>query len=257
MRFLTIILLLFSSPNYSAGTYNQILDGMMPNSITIIGESHQRPETVQFFESLITEYLQHNKCLTIALEIASSQQILLDEMADGKAVATDIDISPIIDHPPFRTLIADLVEKQKNNDCLKLIAIDGWIGIDTTRDEWMARVLNEQRSRTPVLALLGNLHTLKKVDWNQAMTKGSPHVAEILASQGHSIKTYPQMWTNRACNDWNQFIPADAPQAVGLLNTRLISLLNAFNAENAADTIDGIILWECDERQKIDGVGLD
>ena len=64
MRFLTINLLLFSSPNYSAGTYNQILDGMMPNSITIIGESHQRPETVQFFESLITEYLQHNKSLT-------------------------------------------------------------------------------------------------------------------------------------------------------------------------------------------------
>lgn len=247
MRFLIIILFLFPSPTYSAGTYNQILDGMESSSITIIGESHQRPETVQFFESLITKYLQHNKCLTIALEIASNQQTLLDEITEGKAVVTDIDISPIIDHPPFRTLIADLVETQKHNDCLKLVAIDGWVGIDTTRDEWMAKILNERASHTPVLALLGNLHTLKKVDWNLAMTKGSPSVAKILTSQGRSVKTYPQMWTNRACNDWNRFIAADAPQAVGLLNTRLISLLNAFDSEVAADAIDGIILWECDD----------
>ncbi len=125
------------------------------------------------------------------------------------------------------------------------IAIDGWVGIDTTRDEWMSKILNERASHTPVLALLGNLHTLKKVDWNQAMTKGQLYVAGILESQGSNVKTYPQMWIDRACNNRNQFIAADAPEAPGLLNSKLITLLNAFDSEVATDTIDGIILWEC------------
>lgn len=64
------------------------------------------------------------------LEIASSQQSLLDEMAEGKATVSDIEITPIIDHPPFRVLIADLVEMQKHNDCLKLVAIDAGLELD-------------------------------------------------------------------------------------------------------------------------------
>jgi len=246
MRFITIIILLLSSPTYSAAdTYKPILNGMVPNNITIIGESHGRPETVQFFESLITEYLQQNKCLTIALEIASNQQSVINKVILGKAVVADIEISSIIDHPPFRSFISDMVEIRKHNDCLQIIAIDGWVGIDTTRDEWMSKILNERASHTPVLALLGNLHTLKKVDWNQAMTKGKLYVAGILTSQGSNVKTYPQMWVDRACHDWNQFIAADKPEATTLVNSKLISLLNAFKTEAASDTIDGIILWEC------------
>lgn len=245
MRFITIIILLFSSSTYSADAYKPILDGIVSNSITIIGESHGRPETVQFFESVITEYLQQNKCLTIALEIASNQQPVIDKVIQGKAVVADIEISTIIDHPPFRSFISDMVELRKDNNCLQIIAIDGWVGIDTTRDEWMAKILNERASHTPVLALLGNLHALKKVDWNLAMTKGKLYVAGILESQGSNVKTYPQMWIDRSCNNRNQFIAADATEALGLLNSKLISLLNAFDSEVATDSIDGIILWEC------------
>ncbi len=245
MRFLTIIILLFSSPTYSSDAYKSIHDGIVPNSITIIGESHRRPETVKFFESLITEYLQHNKCLIIALEVASNQQTVIDKVIQGKAVVADIEISSIIDHTPFRSFISDMIEIRKHNDCLQIIAIDGWVGIDTTRDEWMSKILNERSSHTPVLALLGNLHTLKKVNWNQEMTQGSPSVAKILTSQGRNVKTYPQMWIDRACNNRNQFIAADALEALDLLNSKLISLLNAFDSEVATDSIDGIILWEC------------
>ena len=56
----------------------------------------------------------------------------------------------------------------------------------------MAIKLAEQVGQAPVLALLGSLHTLKKADWNPAMIKKEPYVAEILAVQGHNVKSYPQ-----------------------------------------------------------------
>lgn len=130
-----------------------------------------------------------------------------------------------------------------------MIAIDGWIGLDMGRDEWMAKILNEQVSQAPILALLGSLHTLKKVNWNLAMTKGKSYVAEILTSQGHNIKTYPQLWAERSCNSYSRFISTDNPEALRLVNNNLISLLNAFKTDTAINTVDGIILWECDDLQ--------
>ncbi|MBY0545255.1 MAG: hypothetical protein K2Q14_06895 [Gammaproteobacteria bacterium] len=80
MRFLIFVTLLFSPAAYAENGYNRILAGMTPNSITIIGETHKKPEAIEYFQSLITSYLQQSKCLTIALEIVSSQQSLLDGM---------------------------------------------------------------------------------------------------------------------------------------------------------------------------------
>lgn len=243
-RLLTIILL-FSSPTYSADVHNRILESIAPNSITIIGERHRRPEAIGFFRSIIINHLQQNKCLTIALEIASNQQSLLDKMTQGKATVTDIEITPIIDHPAFRALITELAEMQRHNDCLKLVAIDAALDLKANRDAWMAIKLATQINETPLLALLGNLHTLKKVDWDLTMTKGLPYVAEILTAQGHNIKTFPQIWPDRGCIAKTRFVAADKPEATSHVNNHLISRLNAFKTKAASDIIDGIILWEC------------
>ena len=211
MRYFIIIILLFSSSAHAENSYSRILEGITPDSITIIGETHKRPEAIQFFQSLITGYTQQNKCLTVALEIASSQQSLLDQIVLGKAIVTDIEIAPAIDHPPFRTLINDLAEMRKHNDCLKLIAIDAGLELKINRDEWMAIKLAEQVGQAPILALLGSLHTLKKVEWNPTITKKEPYVAEILVARGFNVKSYPQVWKERACNTRNRLIPADQP----------------------------------------------
>jgi len=97
-------------PAHSTMAHNKILEGMEPNSITIIGERHQRPEAIQFFQSIVTKHLQQNKCLIIGLEIPSNQQPLLDKMIQGEAVISDIEIPPTIDHQTLRELISDLVE---------------------------------------------------------------------------------------------------------------------------------------------------
>lgn len=237
-------LILFPVP-LVAGDYTSIVNQLKPNTITIIGETHKRPKSITLFQSLITEHLKQNKCLTVGLEIASNQQTTIDKIKQGRAIISDIEISSIIDHPPFRKMIDALVKLQSKNECLKLIAIDAGDDIDLGRDKWMAINLAEQIGETSILVLLGGLHTLKKVDWDLSMTKGSPSVAEILFSQGYNIKTYPQIWTDKTCDDQNRFIKTDKAESLVLLNDHFVSMLNAFEYKHSASVVDGIILWEC------------
>ncbi|SFM82073.1 hypothetical protein [Nitrosomonas communis] len=242
--FFFIIMLFSSFSAHSTEAQNQIVEGLEPHSITIIGERHKRPESIQFFRELISRYLQQDKCLTIALEIASNQQTTLDEIVEGRKIVADIEIPPMVDHPPYRSLMDDLVAMKRRGTCLKLIAIDGG-ELNVNRDEWMAERLAKQVRQAPILALLGNLHTLKRVDWYTSVSKVSPYVAEILVSQGHRIKSYPQIWLDKECSIQNGLISSDEQKTVSLINRSLISLLNAAKYETVNDVIDGVILWEC------------
>lgn len=245
IRSLILFVLTLSSPVYAESSYNPILEGIKPHSITIIGETHKRPESFQFFQSIVNSYLQNNKCLTVALEIASNQQSAIDQVIQGNAKVSDIEVAPPIDHPDFRILIENLAEIQKRNNCFKLIAVDADIKLKTDRDEWMAKELTKQIGQTQILVLLGNLHTLKKVDWNPEITKKSPYVAEILTTKGYAVQTYPQIWLDRTCNTRNRFIRADSSEATELLNTSLFSILNASKPKTAVNVVDGVVLWEC------------
>jgi uncharacterized iron-regulated protein len=210
----------------------------------IIGERHKRPESIQFFRGLISRYLQQGKCLTVALEITSDQQATLDEIVEGRKAVADIEIPPMVDHPSYHSLIDDLVTMKRRGACLKLIAIDGE-ELNVNRDEWMAERLAKQISQAPILALLGNLHTLKRVDWHISMSKAFPYVAEILVSQGHRIKSYPQIWLDKECTTQNWLVFSDEHETVRLINHNLISLLNASKYEAVNDVDDGVIIWEC------------
>lgn len=105
----------------------------------------------------------------------------------------------MIDRQDFRSMITDLIELQKHNECLKVMAVDASLILKTNRDVWMAEKLGELKGRVPVIALLGSLNTLKKVDWNFEYSKA--YVAEILASKGHKVNSYPQIWTDRECKN--------------------------------------------------------
>jgi hypothetical protein len=243
--FLFWMVILFSSFQvHSTEAHKRIVEGLEPHSITIIGERHKRPESIQFFQELISRYLQQDKCLLVALEIASNQQTILDEIVEGRVTVADIEIPTMIDHPPIRSLIDDLVAMKRRGTCLKLIAIDEE-ELNVNRDEWMAERLAKHISQAPILALLGNLHTLKRVDWHTSMSKAFPYVAEILGSQGHRIKSYPQIWLDKGCNIQNRLISTDEKKTVSLINHNLISLINASKYETVNDVVDGVILWEC------------
>lgn len=86
---------------------------------------------------------------------------------------------------------------------------------------------------------------MKKVDWKYEELKEEIYAAGILVSRGYDVKSYPLVWTERACNTRIRLIPTDKPEATKLLNSKLIASLNAFEIKKETDAIDGIILWEC------------
>lgn len=232
-----------------AGNDMPIIDQLKPNSITIIGEIHQRPESIRLFQKLIKGYLKNNKCLTIALEITSDQQEIIDQIKQGGAVVSDIEISSIIDHPAFRNMISDLAIQQHNGACLNIIAIDAGNDIAVRRDAWMAVNLSESVGNTPVLALLGGLHALKKVNWDLSMAKGLPFVAEILTKQGYRVNSYTQQWPDTECmNDkplQYRLISGETKETRAVLNKTLFSFLNAAVPEVVLEVVDGVVVWEC------------
>ena len=245
IRVLILLVLLLSSAVFAESNHRSILESIKPDSITIIGETHKRPESFQFFQSIINDYLQKNKCLTVALEIDSNQQNTIDQVINGNAKGSDIEVAPPIDHPDFRLMIENLVNRQRNNDCFKLIAVDADIKLKTDRDEWMADRFTEVIGKTPIIALLGSMHTLKQVTWNPELTRKPPYVPEILISKGYAVHTYPQIWKDRECNSSYRFIRADQLEATEFLVTSLFSVLNAAAPKMAVNVVDGVVSWEC------------
>lgn len=241
-----LVLLLLSTSVYAESNHHPIIASIKPHSVIIIGETHKRPESFQFFQSIIDDYLQKNKCLTVALEIANNQQSTIDQVIKGNAKVSDIEVAPPIDHPDFRLMIESLVNLQRNSDCFKLIAVDADIKLKTDRDAWMADRFTEIIGETPIFALLGSMHTLKQVTWNPELTRKPPYVPEILISKGYAVHTYPQIWKDRECNTHYRFIRADQPEATDLLVTSLFSVLNAVAPKTAVNVVDGVVSWECD-----------
>lgn len=246
IRVLILLVLLLSSAVFAESNHHPILASINPHSVTIIGETHKRPESFQFFQSIINDYVQKHKCLILALEIASNQQNTIDQVIQGNAKVSDIEVVPPIDHPDFRLMIENLVNRQRNNDCFKLIAVDADIKLITDRDAWMADRFTEIIGETPIIALLGSMHTLKQVTWNPEMTRKPPYVPEILISKGYAVHTYPQIWKDRECNTRYRFIRAEEPEATELLNASLFSVLNAVAPKTAVNVVDGVVSWECD-----------
>uniref|UniRef100_UPI0037C662CA hypothetical protein n=1 Tax=Nitrosomonas sp. TaxID=42353 RepID=UPI0037C662CA len=172
-----------------------------------------------------------------------SRTQVIDKVVEKGAEVSSISIPPMIDHPAYRAMLSDLAEMKKQGSCLELIAIDADLKTSTRRDEWMAKILEHKAGTVPILALLGNLHALKKVDWD--LEKPSPYVAEILTSLGHQVRTFSQIWQKEACNSYKRLLPPDSIDAVNLINSNIISLLNAYEYKALDGVVDGVVLWEC------------
>lgn len=249
MSYLNLLVFMLYVSSLSAAPLDSVLTSIVPGTITLIGETHQHQESIRLFRSVINEHLKRGDCLTVALEIPSDQQDTIEQIGQGGATAADIDIAPAIDHQAYRDMLDGLAALRNAGACLNLVAIDGGVGSDVRRDEWMAMQLEKRAGETPILALLGNLHTLKRVNWDPAMVEYSPYAAEILASEGENVRSYSQLWAGD-CASQARFIEPDSPEALGLLNQHLISLLNAFDYQTARGVADGIIAWECDKRPR-------
>jgi uncharacterized iron-regulated protein len=157
------IILLLLPVTSLATIYDPILEQIKPDTITIIGESHKKAESVDLFQSLVLDIIKHHHCVIVGLEIASDQQTILDAVMQGRASVNEIALWPPLDHPPYRSMIESFAGLKRQSQCIKVVAIESGMDNNIDRDLWMALSLAEQAGDTPVLVLLGALHTLKRV----------------------------------------------------------------------------------------------
>jgi hypothetical protein len=244
---LLIFLIIVFSPYAIAREHHIIQQYLKPNTITIIGEYHGRIESMILIKDLVSDVTRQRGCLTLALEIYSDQQPVLDKVMAGTAPVSSITIPYAVDHHHYRNLLKHLARIKKISTCFTVLAIDSGPGNPTARDEWMTQLLSEQVGKTPILVLVGSLHTLKKVDWT--VPTGKPFIAELLTDKGLSVNSFPQNWIPEECEAGNQrsfrFMGNDDPGALTILNDSLMSLMNAKRHTSAIYVVDGFILWEC------------
>jgi uncharacterized iron-regulated protein len=245
-RLSALFCLLLSLPLWAADV-DQILDGMTPGSITFIGESHKRIESIMLVNGLVTAAVERGQCPILALEIADSQQPAIDRVLNQGYPISDIDIPTSIDHSPMRKLIGHMATLKTRSPCLSVVAIDAGLDNPSDRDEWMAKRLANLAGDRPILVLIGALHTLKKINW--LVKTGKPSVAERLATKGFRVRSFPQRWIPDQCgageSRHQRLVDADTPEALSILNGSLMSLINAQPHASAQGVIDGLILWEC------------
>lgn len=252
MSRLSMLILMLISSSAWASSYDPILESVTPGSITFIGESHKHIESVKLVKDLIDDAAMKGQCLTLALEINSNQQPVIDRVLTQGAPVSEIEILQAIDHPPMRRLIKRIAALKMRLPCLNVIAIDAGIDSAHDRDEWMAKQLSELAGHTPILVLVGALHTLKKVDW--LVKTGRPSVAEILANKGLIVRSFPQRWIPDQCgageSRYARYVGPDSPEALAILNESMMSLINARPHESAQGVVDGFVLWECGDQSQ-------
>ena len=164
------------------------------------------------------------------LEIGSDQQPVIDKAMSGVGSVSDIKISSNIDHPAYREMLSGLRNMVAEGRCLKVVAIDG--GPEgVSRDAWMAEVVSPYIAGGKVLALVGNLHAIKKIRWESV--KDDPFLAERHVAKGYSVCSVMQLWGSES--GLTELTVADA--------SRVLDPVAAYVPDRASEFGDYVIRW--------------
>jgi len=214
------------------------------HQVVIIGETHRRADSTEWFLTTVSNYVKNGKCLHVALEIKSSQQEALNAAMKGDVPFSSIHIHPIIDHPSYRHMLrgfGDLIMKKR---CLTVHAIDTPKGVRVNRDKWMAEHFPDIEKGTTIVGLFGSLHALKQVNWYQRI-KGEPHLAERLQSAGMDVFSVIQNWTSGDCETRKaNFVTTNSMEGIRALEHVLEPVAANF-PDDPHSAIDAALVWKC------------
>jgi uncharacterized iron-regulated protein len=169
-----------------------ILSKFEQNNLILLGETHRKPPSLKFVANLIP-LLEKVGVTHFAMEIPDNQQVNIDMYMEREVGIESIQDLGRLDCPDYRYLF----EVLRDVGHLKATAIDLPHSLYKTeimsRDEWMARSLMKIFDSTPeakVLLLIGNLHTLKRYNWEDQVIARKPSIIQFLKSKRPEIKSF-------------------------------------------------------------------
>ncbi len=165
---------------------------LQKNDIVFLGTRHKQPLILKFIARVIPSLIGIG-VTHIGLEIPSDQQANIDVYMKTGNELPDIQLQPLIDCPEYRNLFTVI----RNLGGPVPVAIDlpkSRYQNNISRDEWMAGSILELFQETPkakVLVVVGNLHTLKKLDWEKHVPDKHLSIREYIHQQRPSTR----MWS--------------------------------------------------------------
>ena len=193
------LILILTAQALHAGEYytdpiSYVIEKFGTNDIVFLGTSHQKPPILNFISNLIPK-LNEAGVSHICLEAPSDQQDNIDNYIRTGDGLSDIEIWSPIDCSEYRGIIKTIRQLPHDKKVIP-VAIDlprSMFEEDISRDEYMAQEISgllKNEACKKVMVVLGNLHILKKLDWEVHITSEHQAIREYLTSTNPEIKMF-------------------------------------------------------------------
>ena len=154
-----------------------VLDHLKANDIVFLGTTHRRQRILKFLHDLIPAL--HEAGVThLGLEVCSNQQHKIDSFLQTGRGLEGIGLHFQIECPEYRNIF-NAIRSLDHAKRPAVVALDlprSMYQGNINRDKWMASSIAKVFHRNPnakILVVLGNLHVLKKIEWEDTVT--NPH----------------------------------------------------------------------------------
>ncbi len=178
-----------------------VIERLKSHDIVFLGTTHKREAILKFVADLIPR-LYEAGITHLGLEICSDQQGKIDSFLQTGNGLDEIKVHPLIDCAEYRNLLSTTrsLDKGKRPAPVALDLPKSMYKGEINRDEWMARSIAKIFHRNPnakVLVVVGNLHVMKKIQWEDHVK--NPH-GFIRSYLNELISSY-QMFSIGQCID--------------------------------------------------------
>ncbi|MFT5731163.1 MAG: hypothetical protein ACI8PB_005358 [Desulforhopalus sp.] len=222
----------------STNTIDALATLCQDRTIILLGEPHHEPNSQILFLDLVWHYAEQDDRVYVGLEIPSDKQIKLDDALTG---GSDFSfISPIILHDQYKEMIHALGGMEGD---VTVQAIDAG-EVEPVRDAAMSRNILSALSSgkyDKILALVGNVHVIKNIQWDKDITSTGKYLAEHLLEAGLNPCSVQQLF--RVKRGAPVLVRTDTKEGA-LLALEVIYPVDHSNNMEGSDVCDAVVEWK-------------
>ena len=180
--------------NLTGDVQAYVMKKLAGHDMVFMGTTHKQAPILELMARLLPEFQQAG-VTHLALEITSDQQDRLDHFMDTGTGMESIKLHDAIDCPAYRRLLSAL-QHLGPHQRPRVIAIDlpvASYGGPICRDEYMAVTLAAALQSHPnpkILAMLGSLHVLRRLRWQERVVGGRQTVRTYLSRCRPDLKVF-------------------------------------------------------------------